>query len=97
MAEKKRLINLETAVGRPKLEAHTAIVSYFKNRGFHLLGEYASSLDSTLIGPANFAKKARNNRLEPAPRSVLGIILFFYCIIEPNKRTLKRGQLRFLG
>ena len=34
---------------------------------FHLLGEFAPSLDSTLIGPANFAKKARNSRLEPAP------------------------------
>ena len=56
------------------------------------MGEYASSLDSTFIGPANFAKKARNNRLEPAPRSVLGIIHFFYCIVEPNKRTLKRVQ-----
>jgi len=37
---------------------------------FHLLGEFASSLDSTLIGPANFVKKARNSWLEPAPRSV---------------------------
>jgi len=35
--------------------------------------------------------------LKPAPRSVLGIIHFFCCIIESNKRTLKRVQLRFPG
>ena len=62
-----------------------------------MLGESASSLDSMLIGSANFAKKARNSWLKPAPLSVLGIIYFFYCIIEFNKRTLKRVQLRFLG
>jgi len=59
---KDNSLNLETAVGRPKLEVYTALVSYFKNR-VHLLDEPASSLDSTLIGPANFAKKARNSWL----------------------------------
>jgi|GEM_PF-5293656 len=50
-------LNLETAVGRPKLEVYSAIVSYFKNRVFTCWVSPPPHSIARLLGPLISQKK----------------------------------------
>ena len=53
----KTTLNLETAVGRPKLEVYTSIVSYFENRAFTCWVSPPPHSIARLLGPLISQKK----------------------------------------